>query len=182
MAPFYTAEGDSGETGILGPGRISKASSRIEAIGTVDEATAALGLARSLANHSETQRILLHVQKKLYQFMTEISSTQNTASQFDMINDGDVQWLEDQIETIEDQVELPKDFILPGSCPSSSALSLARTIIRRAERRVIVLLESKVIQKEILIVYLNRLSSLIFILEIFEINQSGKSIELAKKD
>lgn len=182
MTPFFTAEGDLGETGILGPGRYSKASPRIEAVGTVDEATAALGLARSLANHSETQRILLNVQKKLYQFMAEISSTESTANQFDIINDSDVQWLEKQIEALEGQVELPKDFIIPGSCPSSSALSLARTIIRRAERRVIALFESKVIQKGILIAYLNRLSSLVFVLEIFEINQSGKSIELAKKD
>jgi cob(I)alamin adenosyltransferase len=182
MAPFYTAEGDSGETGILGPGRISKTSPRIEAIGTVDEAAAALGLARSMAIHLETQRILLHVQRKLYQYMTEISSTQNTANQFDLINTEDINWLEEQIKSIEDQVDLPKDFIVSGSCPSSSALSLARTIIRRAERRVIVLFESKIIHKEILIAYLNRLSSLIFVLEIFEINQSGKSIELAKKE
>jgi cob(I)alamin adenosyltransferase len=182
MTPFFTAEGDSGETGILGPGRVSKTSSRIEAVGTVDEAASALGLARSLATHSTTKRMLLHIQRQLYQFMTEISSTQSTRNQFDLINAEDVDWLEEQIGSLENQVELPKDFIVSGSCPSSGALSLARTIIRRAERRVIVLFESKIIQKEILIAYLNRLSSLIFVLEIFEINQSGKSIELAKKE
>ncbi len=180
MSPFYTSEGDSGDTGILGSGRVSKNSAVIEAVGSVDEATAALGLARSLSNNQNTKQIILMVQKTLYILMSEISTDAATADQFARINQEDVDQLEEEIASLEEMVDLPRAFIIPGVTPASSALSLARTIIRRAERRVVALFETKGFKNEHLLAYINRLSSLIFILEVFEIQNSGKKLQLTK--
>jgi cob(I)alamin adenosyltransferase len=182
MSPFYTKLGDFGDTGILGPGRVSKASLRIEAVGSVDEASSALGLARSLSESDTTNRILIKVQRTLYSLMTELSAAPSVAQQFDRITEQDVQWIEEEIAKLEEVVEIPREFILPGINPASSALALSRTIVRRAERRVIELFNAQELNKEILIAYLNRLSSLIFILEIHEITLSDQSLELAKED
>ena len=180
MAPFYTAKGDQGDTGYLGEGRISKASIRIEAVGSVDEATAALGLARSLAQSEKTRSILLKVQQQLYFLMSELAADPKVADKFDKISDEDVQWLEDQVASLEKVVVMPREFIIPGENPSSSALALARTIVRRAERRTTALIEANQIQKTELIAYLNRLSSLVFILEIYESSYSSGGIRLVK--
>lgn len=182
MAPFYTGQGDFGDTGYLGEGRISKTSLRIEALGSVDEATAALGMARALSHSETTQSIILHIQRTLYYLMAELSADPKTAPRFDKISQGDITWLETQIETLENTVVLPREFILPGECPASGALALARTIIRRAERRTIALFEAKGFEKSLLIAYLNRLSSLIFVLEVYENTQSGYSTQLAKEE
>jgi cob(I)alamin adenosyltransferase len=181
MSPFYTTKGDAGDTGILGPGRVSKSSIRIEAVGSVDEATAVIGLARSLAETEDTKRILLHVQKTLYLLMSEVSADPDVAKQFDQVNQEHLKWLENEIRQLEEKIDMPREFIIPGETPASSALSLARAVVRRSERRVIALFESGGIKKDILIAYLNRLSSLIFVLEIFEINFSGGSLRLAKE-
>ena len=180
MASFYTGGGDQGDTGYLGEGRISKSSLRIEALGTVDEVTAALGLARSLAASEETKTILIQVQKQLYGLMTELSASQKNAAVFSRISETDIAWLEGQVAQIEKIVELPREFILPGETPGSGALSLARTITRRAERRVISLFDAGEIPNEALIAYLNRLSSLLFILEVYESSQAGGTVRLAK--
>ncbi len=182
MAPFYTATGDSGDTGYLGPGRISKASLRIEAVGSVDEASAALGLARSLTRNEKTQNILRYIQKQLYLLMSELSADPNVAQQFDKMNENDINWLENEIAYLEGIVDVPREFIIPGESTASAALDLGRTIIRRAERRAIALLEAGEIEKPLLIAYLNRLSSLIFILEIYEITHDGGNLTLAKEN
>lgn len=182
MTPFFTSNGDCGDTGFLGSGRISKTSARIEAIGSVDEATAALGLARSLTEIEKTRSIVLQIQKQLYVLMTELSAEPDMAGQFDAIDEEEVIWLEEQITSLEKLVELPREFIIPGESPAGGALAIARTVIRRAERRVIALFEENEIQKVILIAYLNRLSSLIFILEIYEASLSGEGIRLVKED
>ena len=181
MSPFFTTQGDSGDTGYLGPGRISKASIRIEAVGSVDEASAALGLARALSVNQKTKKVLLHIQKRLYYLMSELSAAPEVAHQFDQINQGDIDWLEDEIAVLENLVTIPREFIIPGESPASAALDVGRTIIRRAERRAIALLESGGVEKPLLIAYLNRLSSLIFVLEIYEMTESGGTISLAKE-
>jgi cob(I)alamin adenosyltransferase len=181
MSPFYTAQGDSGDTGYLGPGRISKASLRIEAVGSVDEASAALGLARSLTKNNKTQTILRQVQKQLYVLMSELSADPSVAHQFNQLSKTEIDWLEGEIAGLEDLVDIPRAFILPGENPTSAALDLARTVIRRAERRAIALLDAEEVKKPLLIAYLNRLSSLIFVLEIYEITIDGSNVALAKE-
>jgi cob(I)alamin adenosyltransferase len=181
MAPFYTAAGDTGETSYLGPGGISKSSLRIEAVGSVDEANAAIGLARALSESEQTHNILFKVQQHLYLLMTELSASPDISEKFDKLNNSHLQWLEAKIAELEQAVEIPKVFITPGSSPASGALDLARTIIRRAERRTVALLEEKQILKQLLVAYLNRLSSLLFVLEVYESSNFGHQIQLTKE-
>jgi len=181
MPPFYTAEGDHGDTGYLGKGRISKSSLRIEAVGCVDEANAAIGLARALSVDENTKATLFEIQRHLYVLMSELSASPDVASQFDQLDQGYLVWLEGQIEALEESIDLPREFIVPGSSPASGALDLARTIVRRAERRTVAMLEADLIEKRLLAVYLNRLSSLLFVLEVNESLVSGHDLQFSKR-
>jgi cob(I)alamin adenosyltransferase len=181
MSPFYTAKGDAGETSYLGAGGISKSSLRIEAVGSVDEASAAIGLARALSEVEKTREVLLALQKQLYLLMSELSASPDVADQFNKINDQHLDWVETQIKDLESIVDLPRVFIIPGGSASSGALALARTVVRRAERRAVAMLEENLIQKPLLVAYLNRLSSLLFVLEIFETAESGLDVQLTKE-
>ncbi len=180
MGSFFTGNGDTGKTGFLGEGRISKNSLRIEALGSVDEANAALGYARSIAIGQKTKELLLEVQKQLYYLMSELSASPEVSDRFDRIGEDEILWLEERIREIEALVNLQREFIIPGENPSSGALSIARTIVRRAERRSIALFEADEIKKSLLITYLNRLSSFVFILEVYEASLSGPGVRLVK--
>jgi len=180
MSPLFTRTGDDGTTGLLGDGRLPKSHPRLEALGTLDEASAALGLARSLCQAEQTGPLLVGVQRDLYALMAEVAATPENAAQFRSLDSGRVQWLESQAEAISALVPLPDEFILPGDSPGAAAMSLARTIVRRAERRLAGLLETGEIKNQILLQYLNRLSSLCFALELLENQQAGKKTSLAK--
>ena len=180
MSPLFTRTGDDGTTGLLGEGRLPKSHPRMEALGTLDEASAALGLARSLCQAEQTGPLLVGVQRDLYALMAEVAATPENAAQFRSLDSGRVQWLESQAEAISALVPLPDEFILPGDSPGAAAMSLARTIVRRAERRLAGLLETGEIKNQILLQYLNRLSSLCFALELLENQQAGKKTSLAK--
>jgi cob(I)alamin adenosyltransferase len=181
MGSFFTGAGDAGQTGFLGEGRISKNSLRIDAVGTVDESNAAIGFARSIAIGEKTKTTLLEIQKQLYFLMSELSAAPDVSDRFDRIGKDQIHWLEEKVSEFEAFVNLKREFIIPGENPSSGALSLARTIVRRAERKSIALLEAKEIRKVELITYLNRLSSLLFILEVYEANLSGPGVRLVKE-
>ncbi len=168
MAAFYTRGGDKGDTGLLGRERVAKYSLRIETIGTLDEANAALGVVRSHSNSPEVQGLILATQKKLYELMAEIAATPENKDKFKNIGGEAVIWLETQIETYSAKVEIPRQFIIPGDSQCGAYLSLARTIVRRAERRVAKLIANKELSNPFLLVFLNRLSSLLFVLELFE--------------
>lgn len=181
MSPFYTRDGDEGTTGLLGKGRVSKADERIEALGTIDEATAALGLARSAARAPQSAPLILEAQRDLYKLMAEVGATPENAAQFRSIDATRVAWLEQQVEALSKVVALPNEFIIPGGNPASAALGLARTIVRRAERRLVELSQQGKLENPALLAYLNRLSSLCFVLELLENRQAGQSTEMAKK-
>src|SRR5512143_3837733 len=110
---FYTRKGDDGTTGLLEQGRVTKFDSRIEAIGELDEASAALGLARSSAVDPRAAALLLEIQRDLYQIMAEVAASPGRAAghRFDAKR---VTWLEQQIEGLGAEVELPSEFIVPG--------------------------------------------------------------------
>jgi cob(I)alamin adenosyltransferase len=180
MTKFYTQTGDDGFTGRLGKGRLPKNDPLIEAIGTIDEATAALGFARSQTSQSESKKIILEVQRDLYHIMAEVSATEKTADQFRVIDEARLAWLEATVDRISSTVETPKEFILPGDTLAGGAMSLARTIVRRAERRVAELYFAKAFNNSNILPYMNRLSSLCFILELKENQAAG--ITLAKED
>ena len=181
MSPIFTRTGDDGTTGLLGKGRLPKSHPRMEALGTLDEASAALGLARSLCKAEQTGPLLVEAQRDLYALMAEVAASPENAAQFRTLDSGRVQWLASQAEAISALVPLPNEFILPGDSTGAAALSLARTIVRRAERRLAGLLETGEIENEVLLQYLNRLSSLCFALELLENQAAGEKTTLVKQ-
>lgn len=165
---FYTRGGDDGYTRLLGPGRIPKESVRIEAVGAVDEANAAMGIARSLARSPESASLILTIQRDLYGLMAELAASPENAQKFRSIDEGRVKWLEEQTDSIAEAVEIPREFIVPGDRVEGAFMDLARTVVRRAERRVADLLHQDNTLNKDLLRYLNRLSSLCFLLELRE--------------
>jgi len=177
---FYTRTGDDGTTGLLGEDRVSKDHPRIEALGALDEASAAIGLARASCQAPQTPPILREVQRDLYKLMAEVAATPENADKFKGIDAARVTWLEEQADEIQTIVKIPKEFILPGDTPSGAALSLARAVVRRAERRVTELFQLEALANTELLRYINRLSSLCFVLEILENQAAGRDTSLAK--
>jgi len=177
---FYTRKGDDGTTGILGEGRVPKYHARIEAVGTLDESNAALGLARSTASDSRSAPLLLEVQRDLHLLMAEVAADSENADRFHF-NERRVQWIEEQTDLLSKTVKMPNEFIVPGDSMGEASLSLARAVVRRAERRVAELFDAGEITNPALQQYLNRLSSLLFVLELVENKTAGKDTTLATK-
>jgi cob(I)alamin adenosyltransferase len=177
---FYTRKGDDGTTGLLGKGRVPKFHLRIEALGTLDESNATLGLARASVQDPRSAPLMLNVQRDLYRLMAEVAAAPEHADQF-RFDEGRVQWIEEQTDLLSKTVEMPNEFIIPGDSVGGASLSLARAVVRRAERRVAELLDAKEITNSSLQQYLNRLSSLLFVLELIENQTAGKHTTLAKK-
>ncbi len=178
---FYTAKGDDGFTGLLGEGRVPKDDARIEALGAVDEAGAALGAARAFSRGDLTRQVILRAQSDLYGLMGEVAATKPNAARFRVIDAARVAWLEEQIAAVEKVVQVPREFIVPGDTIEGGMMDVARAVVRRAERRVTSLLLAGELENNELVRYLNRLSSLVYLLELFE-NQLGgsKKITFAK--
>lgn len=172
--PFYTSRGDDGYTGLLGEGRVPKNDERMEALGAVDEAGAVLGLARALARGAQTPTILLQVQRDLYGLMGELAATAENAAKFRVINAERVAWLEAQVDALSTQVEIPREFIIPGDTVEGAFVDVARTAVRRAERRVAALYHQGGFENVQLLRYLNRLSSLCFLVELVENQAAGQ--------
>jgi len=168
MNTFYTRTGDDGFTGILGKDRVSKFSPRIEALGTLDELNSVLGIARVSCKLDNNKTILLDMQQDLYQIMAELAAAPENAEVLRKIDETYIEKIETYIQTTSREVDAPGKFITPGDTFSGALLDLARTVTRRAERRVTQLYANGEISNIFLMQYLNRLSSLCFILELAE--------------
>jgi cob(I)alamin adenosyltransferase len=149
--------------------RVSKTHPRIEACGAVDELNAALGVARAAAHDEFVTAKLLHVQKQLIDLMGELATQKEDLERykkdgFRIIAEADGRRLEDWIAEIEARKVSFKGWATPGATPAAAALDLARTIARRAERRVQGLLEAGEIENRQLQVYLNRVSDMLWLL------------------
>lgn len=166
MAKVTTRTGDQGYTGLLGPDRVPKYDVRIEALGLVDEATSALGLARASATDERVRSLLLEQQKVLYRLMGELAATPEVAAAAHLatITDADVETLERVSEDLKREVSIGNRFIIPGESFPGAALDLARTIIRRAERYVARMIHSGDVSNVEILRYLNRLSDTLFII------------------
>ena len=182
MGAYYTGRGDDGTTGLLGDGRVNKDDPQPEAYGTVDEASAALGLARAVAVSPETSETILEIQRDLYALMAELAATPESAGRFRSIGSGRVAWLEARIDAFGSRVEMPSGFIVPGDTLGSAALDFARTVVRRAERAAARLLRAGRLANPDTLAYLNRLSSLCFVLELWEIACSRAGPPTLAKD
>jgi cob(I)alamin adenosyltransferase len=180
---YYTRTGDDGYTELLGGERVPKYAPRPEAYGTVDELSSALGLARATVRAERSREILLQVQRHLYQIMTELAATPKAATRFDRTSADDVAQLEGVTDELGAGLELPKDFIVPGDTLTGAVLDLARTITRRAERCVARLTHQDEVGNVEVLRYLNRLSSLLFVLARYEDAIAGvRNVTLAKED
>jgi cob(I)alamin adenosyltransferase len=161
---IYTRAGDDGSTGLLGPGRVSKSAPRVEAYGTVDELNAALGTVRSLDPEGPLEAEFRQIQSQLFTLGAELATTTLKAlAELERLVDGDVTQLETWIDHLEHDLEPLQNFILPGGAPLAAQLHLARTICRRAERRLVTLADVETIDPR-LIRYLNRLGDLLFVM------------------
>jgi len=164
-----TKTGDKGTTGLYGGGRVDKFDLRPEAYGTIDEANSCLGFARNLTKKKRVKDLILSIQKELFTVGTELATLpENLGLLKKRITERHVKKLEDLEEEIEREIKIPEDFIIPSGTLAASCLDLARTIVRRAERRVVELKKSEESLNENLIRYLNRLSDLVYLIARFE--------------
>jgi len=173
-----TGKGDDGTTGLLYGGRIAKDDARTEAYGTIDEAVACLGLARAEATElvragapesvAQLAVTLLQLQRDLFVAGAELATNPKA---WDRLRDGETRvdeamlvQLEEMLGAAEAMVDMPREFIVPGSGRLSASLEVSRTVVRRAERRVIALDHDRLVPGAWLMPYLNRLADLLWVL------------------
>ena len=160
---IYTRTGDQGETGLFGGPRVRKDAGRIEAYGTVDELNAALGLARAAAPPPQVDAILGRIQNELFVLGAELASPQPGHAAVPTTQPAHVSALAAEIDRLQEALPPLKEFILPGGTSAAAHLHLARTVCRRAERRVVALAAAEPVSPTV-VQYLNRLSDLLFVL------------------
>jgi cob(I)alamin adenosyltransferase len=170
---WYTRTGDDGFTGVLGRERVPKYALRPEAYGTVDEASAFLGLARAQAKAPEVRGLVLAVQRDLYNMMADLATLPETATRPPWLTEDRLAWLEQETDRLGSRVEMPKAFIVPGDSVSGATLEIARTVVRRAERLVARLSHEGELRDDTSLKYLNRLSSLLFVMGRIEDKAAG---------
>ncbi len=163
--PLYTKTGDRGDTGLFDGTRVTKADARVDAYGEVDELNACIGLARAEIADAAMSDELAHIQRDLFALgarladpAAKIAARVTKAA----ITPEDIDRLEGLIDRYDGQVPPLRRFILPGGCPAGAALHVARTVCRRAERRMVGLGAGA--YEPDLLIYMNRLSDLLFVI------------------
>lgn len=164
---IYTKKGDDGSTGLFYGGRVRKDEIGPEAYGTVDEAVAALGVARSAATGSLTDD-LLAVQRQLFVVAAELATDPSNRHKLEagvsLVTAEMVTALEEKIDAVVDSVGMPDSFVVPGQSPLPAHLDLARAIIRRAERRAVTYAAQGNLEGSHVVPYLNRLADYVYML------------------
>jgi cob(I)alamin adenosyltransferase len=169
---IYTRTGDRGDTSLFGGQRVPKDALRIEAYGTVDELNSLLGVVRSENTQTEIDRILARTQHSLFSLGADLATPRSAINaSMRRIAPSDATDIEQEIDLIETHLDPLHNFILPGGSAVAAKLHLARTVCRRAERQVVRLSHAEDIGNDV-IVYLNRLSDLLFVLARFA-NKAG---------
>lgn len=169
MVMKFSQKGDEGYTSLLGGQRIPKCEARPEVYGTLDEASSALGLAKASAQGARTREIILQIQKDLLVLGAELATAEEDLPKYPQrITAAHVISLERLIDELQKDVTIGGEFILPGGTLSSAAIDLARTIVRRAERKAVSLRQEKVICNGEVLRFLNRLADLLFTLARYE--------------
>ena len=174
---IYTKTGDAGETGLFGGGRVGKDHPRVEAYGDVDELNAVIGVARSAEPMPRIDEVLVPIQRDLFSIGAILATPklEKMREQLEKarVDDSRINELEGAIDACERELEPLRSFIVPGGSQKAAALHVARTVCRRAERRVVHLRHDVEIP-EIVVIYLNRLSDLLFMLARVANKQSGR--------
>jgi cob(I)alamin adenosyltransferase len=167
MAKIYTRVGDSGETALFGGGYVRKDDARVEAVGSVDELNAAIGVVRMEFLRSQVAAgfddVLARIQHRLFDLGAELATPKPEEHGTALLRDEYIAELERQIDRYDAGLEPLRAFILPGGVPAAAQLHLARGICRRAERRLVELAAAESLRGELLR-YVNRLSDLLFVL------------------
>lgn len=178
MVKIYTKGGDKGTTGIHGGERVPKDNIRIEANGTLDELNAAIGIARAYLQDNDTmQNILANIQMDLMTVMSLVATPLAKREQNpNKLRAGIVEYCENNIDSITEQTTDNGYFILPGGTLASAHLQLARTIARRAERRLCTLCKTDPVPNEIML-FINRLSDLLFVMARLNMQQQNLNEE-----
>jgi cob(I)alamin adenosyltransferase len=177
---LYTRKGDAGKTDLLGE-RVGKDDPRIDLIGELDEATSSIGLARALATAPRLSEWLIECQRDLYKLMAELAFTEELRPESYGLEADRIEWLEQLTDSLTDEIELAPQFILPGDTAPGAVLDVARTIVRRAERRAVELANSGTIASHESLRYLNRLSSFLFMAARLEEAEAGVVARKAKE-
>jgi cob(I)alamin adenosyltransferase len=172
---IYTRTGDSGETSLFGKARVSKADPLVDAYGEVDELNACLGVVRASGVDPELDAALLQLQRDLFAVGAQLADPSDRLSERltkAFVADQDIARLEALIDRLETELPPLTHFILSGGSPAGAALHLARTICRRAERRIVQLVP---LADPVLLRYINRLSDLLFVMARVANHRAGVS-------
>ncbi|HZW69795.1 MAG TPA: cob(I)yrinic acid a,c-diamide adenosyltransferase [Hanamia sp.] len=163
---IYTKTGDSGKTSLLGGTKVFKNNPRIEAYGTVDELNSYIGLLSDFSNDDNAKVVLKEIQDRLFTIGAELACDPDKNSRMALpdLHESDVELLEKEIDKMQEELPVMKNFILPGGHPAVSFAHVARCVCRRAERGTVNLQENNGAVDHLIIKYLNRLSDYLFVL------------------
>ena len=164
-ARVTTRTGDGGETSLFGKGRVRKTDPRVVALGDLDEAQSAIGVARSLAPRSSLGRELLELQRALYLAMSEVATPRDDLARLPArLDAGATLRLDRVLESVRRSVRIAGSFVVPGETRIAAAVDYARTVVRRAERSVVACVDAGLIAAEPILPWLNRASDALFVL------------------
>ncbi len=180
---IYTKTGDKGKTGLFNGKRVDKFELRVECYGTIDELNSIIGLARTFCNSEELCKDLSKVSAKLFNLGADLATPLDFESEFKprRIDLQDIEFLEKLIDSYTSRIPKLNSFILPGGVPSAAFLHQARTVCRRAERRIVLLTQQQDIG-EFIIIFVNRLSDYLFTASRFANFSEGKDDVIWTKD
>ena len=165
--------GDFGYTDLLDQQDVPKHDLRIEVLGTLDEASSALGIARATTDSEQSATLILEIQRDLCWMMSELAATTEEARPGIHITAERVEWLADTMAELQADAPLEPYFIVPGDSTSGGFVQLGRSVVRRAERLVTLLDQQGALHNSHIIAYLNRLSALLYVLARYEDLQAG---------
>lgn len=171
---IYTKTGDNGTTSLIGGTRVAKNDCRLECYGTIDELNSYLGLIRDSYENPKIQAQLLGIQNKLFVIGCNFANEKKNERQTPIISESDIQKLEQSIDELSEKIPQNKSFIIPGGHVVSSYCQIARTVCRRAERRIYDLAEG-CFANNLSTIYINRLSDYLFVLARFVLKDFNKS-------
>jgi cob(I)alamin adenosyltransferase len=163
---IYTKTGDAGKTSLIGGTKVLKSNPRIEAYGTVDELNSYIGLVSDFCNDDHTKLILKEIQDRLFTIGSELACDpdKNIKMSIPDLHESDISLLEKEMDEMDKELPVMKNFILPGGSPSVSFTHVARCVCRRAERCCVNLIENGAEVNPLILKYINRLSDYLFML------------------
>lgn len=163
---IYTKTGDGGKTSLIGGTKVFKNNPRIETYGTVDELNSYIGLVADFCNEEHVKNILKEIQDRLFTIGSELACDPDKQTKVSIpdLHESDVELLENEMDKMDEQLPVMKNFILPGGLPAVSFTHIARCVCRRAERCCVNLKENEGRVSDLIIKYLNRLSDYLFTL------------------